>query len=160
MHIISWSPCQNPAVKFNTKNTCALHVHTLNFSASSQSARVNLNFISHFAVMATTSVCSVIWQFCSNKLGRKYCFDSVCLLNYQYNVMEIYSHYPDHTQQLVFQLFWRFQWTVWNIAKYLNVSYHSELWYNRIVKSLPIPSPGNWPTYCHLTPGRGFSGHS
>ncbi len=41
--------------------------------------------------MAATSVCF--------ELNR---FDSVCPLNYQYQVM--YSDYPDHTQQLVYQL--------------------------------------------------------
>ncbi len=96
IRIIAWSPCQN----WNSvthKNTNALYLHTFSFSVSSSSARQLLNFISCFYIMAATSVCLGIYWKGNFELN---CFDSKCLLNYQYKVI----YYADCTLQLVFQL--------------------------------------------------------
>ncbi len=98
----------------------------------------HLNFTFHFDTTAATSVFSVICQYKMNRKGNfeLNCFDSICLLNYQYNMT--CSHYSGRTQQLALQLFLHFQWTTWNIAICMvsNLS-----WYKRIVKFLPILSP-------------------
>ncbi len=47
------------------------------------------------------------------------CFDSICLLNYQYNVM--YSDYSYHTQQFLFQRCFHIFSKLWNITIYWNM---------------------------------------
>ncbi len=151
IRIISWSPCQNPAFKFiDTKEHFSPYFSRFQFQCN-LSPRVHLNFISHSDVMGATSMCLVIFYH-SNKLEENFkfnCFDPICQLNYQCNVMWWLPR--SYTVPCISALFLRFQWTTLNITIYCNM--HCIALYRdtivswpmyrnayRIVRSLPTPS--------------------
>ncbi len=119
------------------KNTYALYFHVSNFSMSSLSARVRVSCSFHFDVMAAT-VCSVICQCCSNKQESKFWIN--CLS--QFVCWIINTTWCIQTTQVVHSNLFNSPLLTFSVnsVEFCNISKYVS-WCNRILKSLPIPSP-------------------